>query len=121
MALVRKENTPLEVKGLSIQSAYLVIDDFAKYDKVERKAIYYVDVYSASSQRSDRKNIIIKRATESCSGDDFDTYFGVRAINPLGENPIKKAYQHILTIDVTIGEGDESVTQKKYKDWESDE
>jgi len=132
MALIRKANTPLEAKGLSLQTAYLAIDDFAKYDKKERIATYYVDIYAKKDQRDSKQNIVIKRATETCSGDDFDTYLGLDVIASNGDQ-FHKAYEHLVSIKHNIlnpdfdSSKDESDTNLKeievlkYKDWESDE
>ena len=133
MANIRKTDKPLQAKGLSVQTAYLVIDDFAKLDKQQKIATYYVDVYADSTLRNDRANLIIKRAAETCAGEDFDKYFSTPEQSVMGKNPHKAAYQHLLTITEQVenpdfnSELDESeenpryLEQLKYGDWESDE
>ena len=132
MALTRKEGKPYNHHGIEVQTAYQVIDNFAKYDKKERQAIYYIDTYASKAMREGGRTNLLNRATESVSSDDFDTYLGLDVIASNGDQ-FHKAYEHLVSIKHNIlnpdfdSSKDESDTNLKeievlkYKDWESDE
>ena len=132
MALTRKEGKPYNHHGIEVQTAYQVIDNFAKYDKKERQAIYYIDTYASKAMREGGRTNLLNRATESVSSDEFDTYFSCKIMDDNG-NQFNKAYEHILTIKESVPkpayDTKQEVSEKnlenievlKYKDWESDE
>ena len=117
MACIRNQGSPWQFKGVDYQDAYLVIDDFAKYDKQVKQATYYVDVYASETARDGGKDNLLKRYSETCNGDNFDTYFAHSVIDANG-NHFRKAYQHLAAIETSLEDG---TTIKKYDGWSGDE
>lgn len=79
---------------------------------------FTLEIYSSQTARENDKRPI-DSVSYSVSGDDWDTYFSVDAINPEGKNQYEQAYQYVLDLEENIGTEEEPEMVAVWRDWEA--
>lgn len=113
MALILKPTKTFnDNRGNSYSNAYLVIDRFIT-DKFTKAQDIQVKIFKNKAARNTGKSPVEIRRHNCLDPTEFDTYFGVVAINN-DDNTFKQSYIYLLLIK----DLDDNII---YEDWESDE
>ena len=111
----------LKITYTDPESKLVITDSYHKVtgmldSRIEKRMQIHVSLYKDADEKANGNYIRFKGsqfAKINCSGDDYDTYFGITALN--ANNPIEQAYTFLKTQDPTIEDykGDCAFNYKK--------
>jgi len=85
--------------GVVMNSAFMkiskIIFSLSDINRVDITLDIYYDSTSYSNGKPEVTSII-----HSCSGEDFDTYFGTTVLNQVNKNYLDQGYLWLLTLDL---------------------
>lgn len=87
--------------GISLSAAYIIITDVS-IDYSNSTTTVIVNIYKDSTAYSSDLPEVITN-THLCSGTSFTTYFAESVLSLVGNTPLTKAYEWLLTLTLYSG------------------